>query len=251
MFKEFRIAVSFLTRLPLKYKGEWDEKGFSRSAIYFPVVGLIVGVLTALVIWLVGKTGYHHIAAFLGLLTSIVISGGLHLDGFMDMCDGILASRGPERALEIMKDSRVGSFSVIGVCLLLLGKFLLYDTLASLPMMVAAIVTGLTFFRFVCLCCLLFFPCARKEGLAVMIQKYVSKPWVFVGVFVLALEVVVLGGWQYLVPAMALSLLLMILLTQRINTFLGGITGDIQGAMGELSEFLYLTLVIIFYSIFS
>ena len=71
----------------------------------------------------------------------------------------------PERALEIMKDSPVGSFSVIGVCLLLLGKFLLYDTLASLPMMVAAIVTGLTFsvLSACAVCC--FFPVPEKKVL--------------------------------------------------------------------------------------
>ena len=153
MWKEFRVAVSFLTTLPLKYKGEWDEKTFSRASIFYPLVGVIIGLITVAVMYLISLTDYMHIAAFTGLLISIVLSGGLHLDGFMDMCDGLLASRGPERALEIMKDSRVGSFSVIGVILLLLAKFLLYDALMVNAAFIFAVLAALTFSRFILICC--------------------------------------------------------------------------------------------------
>ena len=105
MWKEFRIAVSFLTRLPLTYKGEWDEKSFSRASVFYPVVGLIVGFCAAVVAALLKLTGCYSVAAVCALITAICISGGIHLDGFMDMCDGIFASRGREKALEIMKDS--------------------------------------------------------------------------------------------------------------------------------------------------
>ena len=64
MWKEFRVAVSFLTTLPLKYKGEWDEKTFSRASIFYPLVGVIIGLITVAVMYLISLTDYVHIAAF-------------------------------------------------------------------------------------------------------------------------------------------------------------------------------------------
>lgn len=248
LWKEFRVAVSFLTTLPLKYKGEWDERSFSRSAIFFPVVGLIIGLLTALVMYLVDLTGFHQVAAFTGLLCAVVISGGLHLDGYMDMCDGLLASRGPERALEIMKDSRVGSFAVIGVVFLLLFKFLLYASFITTPIYIITIITGLTLSRFLLDLCMLFFPCARKDGLAVMVQKYVKKTDLFFGAAILVVLLIIGGSWS-LLPALILTVAVIMGITQGINKFLGGITGDIQGAMAEMGEALFLFFTLIFYAV--
>lgn len=245
MWKEFRVAVSFLTTLPLKYKGEWDEKTFSRASIFYPIVGLIVGIITAAVIYILAITEYLHIAAFAGLVVSIVLSGGLHLDGFMDMCDGLLASRGPERALEIMKDSRVGSFSVIGVFLLLMAKFLLYDTLVAWGSYIFAIVAGLTFSRFILICCLLLYPCARETGLGVTTKKYVSKKALALGASVMII-IGLLSRDVGLMAAFVLALIFILAIAQSISKFLGGITGDIMGAMGEMGEAIFLFIYLIF-----
>ena len=139
--------------------------------IYFPVVGLIVGVITALVLMAGGKRqGIIIIAASPGLPTSIAnISGGLHLDGFMDMCDRFLNSRGLEaRFWKLEEDSRVGSFPSSECVFFYWVSFALrcfsfsaYDGYG---------LWRVDFFRFVCLCCLCF-SCARKEGLVVMIPK--------------------------------------------------------------------------------
>ncbi|MDO4542563.1 MAG: adenosylcobinamide-GDP ribazoletransferase, partial [Bacillota bacterium] len=230
MWKEFRVAVSFLTTLPLKYKGEWDEKTFSRASIFYPLVGLIVGLISGAVIYVLSITEYWHIAAFAGLVTSIILSGGLHLDGFMDMCDGLLASRGPERALEIMKDSRVGSFSVIGMIILLLSKFLLYDALVVSGNYFFAIVAALTFSRFILICCLLLYPCARETGLGVTVKKYVSKKALIFGTVLMVLLMVISRDIA-IVTAFVLALALILAITQSISKFLGGITGDVMGAM--------------------
>ncbi len=245
MWKEFRVAVSFLTTLPLKYKGEWDEKTFSRASIFYPLVGVIIGLITVAVMYLISLTDYVHIAAFTGLLISIVLSGGLHLDGFMDMCDGLLASRGPERALEIMKDSRVGSFSVIGVILLLLAKFLLYDALMVNAAFIFAVLAALTFSRFILICCLLLFPCARQEGLGVTVKKYVSKAALVFGGIVMLVIIALSRQWALLI-AFILALALMLALTQSINRFLNGITGDIMGAMAEIGEAVFLFIYLIY-----
>ncbi len=244
MWKEFRVAVSFLTTLPLKYKGEWDEKTFSRASIFYPLVGLIIGLITVAVTYVVALTDYYYIAAFAGLFTSIALSGGLHLDGFMDMCDGILASRGPERALDIMKDSRVGSFAVIGIVLLLLGKFLLYDALVAENAYLFSILSALVFSRFILVCCLLLFPCAREEGMGVTVKKYVSKSALVFGI-VIMIFIILLCRDLFLLLSFILSLLIILGLTWRVSKYLNGITGDIMGAMAEISEAVFLFIYLI------
>lgn len=242
MWKEFRIAVSFLTRLPLPYKGDWDEKSFSRSSVFFPMVGLIIGLIVGFVAWLFRLTGHTMIAAVCALVTSVVVSGGIHLDGFMDMCDGIFASRGRERALEIMKDSRVGSFSVLGIILLFLLKFVLYDAVISESWFFAAILGGFVFSRFIMICCILCFPSARAEGLGVTVKRYVSKPALIWGL-VLFLILFALTGFYPLLIAFAVSFLVMMGISAQISRFLHGLTGDIYGAVTELGEAVFLLML--------
>lgn len=244
MWKEFRIAVSFLTRLPLPYKGEWDEKSFSRSSVFYPLVGLIVGAIVGLVVWMIRLTGYTMLASVFALITAIVVSGGIHLDGFMDMCDGIFASRGRERALEIMKDSRVGSFSVLGVILLLLLKFALYNAVIPEIWFFAAILGTFVFSKFMMICCLLCFPSAREEGLGVTVKRYVSKPALAWGI-ILFLIIFGISGFYPLLIAFALSFLVIIGLAAQISKFLHGLTGDIYGAMAELGEAVFLLILLL------
>lgn len=250
MWKEFRIAVSFLTRLPLPYKGEWDEKSFSRSSVFFPLVGLIIGALVCFVIWLVRWTEMAALCSVLAIITAIVISGGIHMDGFMDMCDGLFASRGRERALEIMKDSRVGSFAVLGVILLLLLKFVLYGAIIPEIWWLPAILGAFVFSRFTMICCILCFPSARSEGLGVTVKKYVSKPALLWGLVLTAL-VFCIHGFYPLLIAFVLSWLAVMGIAAQINKFLHGLTGDIYGAMAELGDALFMLLLLIVCAVLS
>ncbi len=244
MWKEFRIAVSFLTRLPLTYKGEWDEKSFSRASVFYPVVGLIVGFCAAVVAALLKLTGCYSVAAVCALITAICISGGIHLDGFMDMCDGIFASRGREKALDIMKDSRVGSFAVIGVVMLLLLKFALYDAVIGETWFFVAFLAAFAFSRFMMTCTILIFPSARESGLGATVKKYVAKPALLWGVLII-LVLSLWHGFYPLILAFVLAFAIMIFLADRISRFLHGLTGDIYGAMAELGEAVFLFCLVI------
>lgn len=250
MWKEFRIAVSFLTRLPLPYKGEWDEKSFSHSSVFFPLVGLIIGALVGLVAWLIRMTDLAMVAAVCSLITAIVVSGGIHLDGFMDMCDGLFASRGRERALEIMKDSHVGSFAVLGVIMLLLLKLVLYSAIIPEEWFFIAFLTAFVFSRFMLICCILCFPSARSEGLGVTVKRYVSKPALIWGIG-LVLIIFALTGFVPILIAFLLSLFVILGISAQINKFLHGLTGDIYGAMAELGEAVFLLILLIIVSVFN
>ncbi len=125
--KGLLLAVGFLTRIPVpEVRGD-----LSRSAVWFPLVGLLIGVLVMSVLLLV----QHHVpqfAALLGVLAWVGITGGLHLDGAADMADALgAAHRDPERFHAVMKDPHVGSFGVMAILFIVLIKLQALDMLVG------------------------------------------------------------------------------------------------------------------------
>lgn len=109
----------------------WDEEARSKMLLFLPVVGLEIGAIWAALAWICGHL--HLPALVAGLLMSVypfVVTGFLHLDGFMDVTDAVKSCRSLERRREILKDSHVGAFAVIGTVLLILVQFVLF---ASAP----------------------------------------------------------------------------------------------------------------------
>lgn len=132
MLADLRAALGLLTVLP---GGPLPDRPGGAVA-WFPLVGLIVGAGTAAAAWgasLLLPPAATPAAAFLTLLAWVALTGGLHLDGLADACDGLVAAVPPARRLEIMRDPRAGSWAVVGVALLLLGKWA-----ALLPLLAAA-----------------------------------------------------------------------------------------------------------------
>jgi len=119
----FLNAVGFLSVLPLRGKQPYQTGDLGRSALFFPLVGVLMGALTAGANYLFGLVFPSLINSALTLCFWIFISGGLHLDGVADCFDGMLNASAPERRLEIMKDSRLGTFGGLGLILLILLKF--------------------------------------------------------------------------------------------------------------------------------
>ena len=109
----FWIAIEFLTVIPLPFKREWKAKEIASSLIFFPVVGLLIGVLLFLVNWGLGEVFPAVVTSALTLIVWVLISGAMHLDGLADCCDGLGGST-PQKRLEIMKDSHTGLSALPG-----------------------------------------------------------------------------------------------------------------------------------------
>jgi adenosylcobinamide-GDP ribazoletransferase len=127
--KPVLIAINFLTRLPVP-TGHVNDKQLGRSVAFFPVAGVVVAIPVAVIFFFLNGVLPPASAAFVAVAAIVLITGGLHLDGFADVCDGFYAGRTRERILEIMKDSHIGAMGAIGIALLLLGETIL---LAGLP----------------------------------------------------------------------------------------------------------------------
>ena len=120
--RSLRIAFGLMTTLPFRLPDDWSAGDSGRASVWYPLVGLVIGALT----WLVWKGAMSVfpslVAGIITLVVWVALTGGLHLDGLADCCDGLFASVSVERRLEIMKDPHLGAFGAIGLILVLLLK---------------------------------------------------------------------------------------------------------------------------------
>lgn len=115
----FIAALRFLTIIRLGWLRESTADELKRSAGYFPLVGLLIGLMLAGLNWLLGFVLPQAVVNVLLIVASVLITGALHLDGFLDTCDGLGGHGTPEERWRIMDDSRAGGFGVIGIATLL------------------------------------------------------------------------------------------------------------------------------------
>ena len=125
------VALGFLTALPLPRGGALRPEALARSLGFFPVAGAIIGGLLLALDLALGLVLPVGVRSVLLLVALIAITRGLHFDGLMDVCDGLFGGFTPERRLEIMRDSRVGAFGVLGAAADLLLRYAALSSLAD------------------------------------------------------------------------------------------------------------------------
>ena len=250
MLREFITALQFLTRIHLFGDPEYDDGLFGRSVRFFPLIGVVAGSILALVAVLTGGWLPGTIRSTLLVTLCVFITGGLHCDGLMDTADGLFSGRSRERMLEIMKDSRVGAFGVISIILLLLWKWsLIYDMPDSI--LGAALISMMTIGRFSMVLVILRFPYARPEGMGKAFALHAG-----IGSLGIAtLTVLGLLGALYLTKGLLIFLIAAVAaVAASLFSFwfgrwatskVGGLTGDMYGAVTELTELVVLMVFVL------
>jgi adenosylcobinamide-GDP ribazoletransferase len=133
----FRIALQFLTRIPLNHRGDWQSDWLARSAKYMPLVGALIGVVAGVALLLSARVFPAPLPVIIGLAAAIALTGALHEDGLADTVDALGGGQTRDQCLEIMKDSRIGTY---GTLALILALALKAGALLSLPPFTAACV---------------------------------------------------------------------------------------------------------------
>ncbi|MEN8076688.1 adenosylcobinamide-GDP ribazoletransferase [Clostridioides difficile] len=130
-YKGFLMAISMFTVIPLP-RYEWDDEGGKNIMKFYPAIGLIVGLIWYLVLRILSLLGASTmVTAAITLIIPFLITGMLHLDGYMDVCDALLSRRNKEEKLRILKDPHTGAFAVISVVMLFIVNFSAMYTLVS------------------------------------------------------------------------------------------------------------------------
>jgi len=242
----FFIALQFFTRVPVPRWVGFEPAWLQQSARHFPAVGLCVGAVGALVLagtaWLVPPA----VAVVLSMVATVVLTGAFHEDGFADTCDGLGGHVSRERALDIMKDSRIGSYGVVGLVLLLGLKA---TVLVSLPLGLAvpALLLAHTLSRAMAVVLIRVLPYAGDRGAAKAkpLAEKVSAAGALVALGWAATAGAALTAWRPdWGPAVVLSVALAALgawaCARCWRRRLGGFTGDTLGATQQLTEVLVL-----------
>ena len=237
----FLAALQFLTIIPIPWRREVSPEELGRSAGYFPVVGLIIGLILVGLDWLFGLILPSAVANALLIVSLVVITGVLHLDGFVDTCDGIAGHKTAEDRWRVMHDSRVGGFGIVGVVLLLLVKYVSLNSI-PLPLMMTTLVLMPVVSRWATVYAIFAYPYAKPSGLGKAFKQGTSWPR-FTMATLIALVVVV--GLAQLV-GLAIMLLIWVM-TVAVAAYLkskfSGLTGDTYGAINEVAEVGVLILV--------
>lgn len=236
IFRDFITGLQFLTTIKIYNQSKWSNESFGRSVKFFPIIGAIIGALLAGMY--IGLKPYVpiHVLTALVILFEILITGAIHCDGFMDTADGMFSGRERFRILEIMKDSRVGAHGVTAFVILLLLKWAI---LLDMPekFFPVAIFLMPVISRFMMVICITVFPYARNEGMGKSFNNYARKSSLLIATI---FAMIITAFFNMTVFPITITILFGALLALYISRKLNGLTGDVYGAITEISEVIFL-----------
>ncbi len=234
----FLSAVMFLTRLPVSNFVKYNPEHLSKSTVYFPIVGALVGSIGAWTLFIASLKCSPVLSVLVSMAVTILLTGAFHEDGLADSADGFGGGYSKERILEIMKDSRIGTYGAIALWLFLTAKLLVLteifkqDDSLLLSTLVAAHVLG----RYSSLPLIFTLEYARSEPTSSkpFAEKASPKRLVVASLYTVALCAWLLK-WNAII-ALGVSVLMTYLARYFFVKRIGGITGDALGAANQLVE---------------
>lgn len=261
--RRFLITLGFMTRIPVSQNIPFQEGDLEKGIVYFPMIGLLLGAISGFFYSIAICFLPKALAVFLAIISNLFLTGAFHLDGLCDTVDGIYSARKPERMLEIMKDSHIGTNGVAALVIDLgwkyMGIFLSPAPVITILLLPVAgkMVQGVMGYHAI-------YP--RKEGLGLLVgtvTKGRTLVCYFLGTCFLALGIgfisvmekesidwlsqLQINQWQFFFLGSGVGLIISFCLLGTIIWFrkyierkIGGITGDVMGASSELCEMVFL-----------
>ncbi|HZC36619.1 MAG TPA: adenosylcobinamide-GDP ribazoletransferase [Chthoniobacterales bacterium] len=243
----FLAAVMFLTRVPVASAHQFRFEDLALSVVYFPVVGALVGLVGGIAL-LTSYAMPSFLAALISMLVTLCITGGLHEDGLADCVDGLFGGQDPQRRLEIMKDSRIGTYGALALWFSLTARLILIQSLLAISVVTAllALIVAHSLGRASTAALLASLPYVRKgESKASPYGNKRTHAQISIGLlfpFILSIALLRLNGLFCVVVAVAVASACGFLFKRKI----GGITGDCLGATNQLVELAsYLSLIVL------
>ncbi|MGH9959654.1 MAG: adenosylcobinamide-GDP ribazoletransferase [Pyrinomonadaceae bacterium] len=238
------MTVQFLTRVPVPRVQDHSEAEMGKATAFFPLVGVLVGATAAAAFWLLQKILPVPTAVFGAIVFTAILTNAFHEDGLADTFDGFGGGWTKDRVLEIMRDSRVGTFGALALIFLVLGK---YSLLSSLPQQQIWrwLIVAHTAARWATLPLCAWLPYARAEGQGKLVAKQVGLIELTLATITMLVALLLLP-WRAAIAALIATTFITLLTGTYYKARLQGITGDCLGATNQLTEVgLYLTAVVL------
>jgi adenosylcobinamide-GDP ribazoletransferase len=231
MIKKFLGTVAFLTIIPVNKKYQTELKD---SVIFFPLVGLLIGCILLLVYRTINTFLQKSIIDIIIVLISVIITGGLHIDGFSDTIDGICSNKNKNEILKIMDDSRIGVMGTIGIFFLLIFKYILLNNLTENTINSALLLMP-TLGRYNMIFSGKISLPIKQTGLGnIFITNIRNIDLIITTIYTLIITVLLLK--QHGLILFLTTILLTTLITKYLTNKIGGMTGDCFGTVNEITE---------------
>jgi adenosylcobinamide-GDP ribazoletransferase len=228
----FLVAIMFFTRIPINFK-VFDDADLNKATRYFPLVGILVGVVGASIFYLTYILLPQAVAILLSMVATILLTGAFHEDGLADAVDGLGGGWSREQVLTIMVDSRIGSYGAIALVMALLSKYqaLNYQSIVMIP---ASIIAGHSLSRLSAVLVMATQSYVKSDGKAKPLATKITTCELIIATIFGLLPLAFLGI-QSLVALVPVALVWM-WFSAKIKKRIGGYTGDCLGAMQQLTE---------------
>jgi adenosylcobinamide-GDP ribazoletransferase len=242
--RRFLLALQFLTRFPVAGNLATTADELGEAAAFFPLVGTIVGASAAAVFLFTNHFLPASASVLIAIASATFITNGFHEDGLADTFDALGGAWTKDRALEIMRDSRLGTYGTLALIFLLLGKYTFLSSLEPRQIWRWLIVAH-TASRWTTLPLCMWLPYARAEGQGKLVAKQIGSLSLVAGTITLALFLLLLPFKARLI-VFAITLLVTFASGIYFKRRLDGITGDTLGAANQVNEvLLYLTALLL------
>lgn len=246
LLKSCAIAISMYSKIPMPHV-QWNKKNMKYAMCFFPVVGVVLAVAEMLLGTMLLKSGFGTLlfAAVMTLLP-VLITGGIHMDGFMDTMDALSSYGDREKKLAILKDSHAGAFAILGMCCYVLWNVALWSEVRA--EMLPVIGLGYVLSRSLSGFSVVTFQAARDSGLAKTFQDGAQKTVVrnvMIVVMVVSILAMVLINPLFGAAAWAAAVFVFLYYRYVCRKHFGGITGDLAGYFLQLCELGMLTMVVL------
>lgn len=241
LFQTIAVAVSMFSAVPVP-QFPWNEKNMRYAMAAFPLVGVLCALAASVWALLCRAAGFGPVLAGAGLaLAPVLVTGGIHLDGFCDTADALASHAPRERRLEILKDSHCGAFAVIATACYLVFYAALCSELALSARTLGCLAVSYVLCRAASGLAVASFPCAKNSGLAHTFASLAAKKQVqtvlLAELAVLAAALLWIGGLWGAAMLLAAAAVFAVYYVMSRRIF-GGITGDLAGWFLQLCELL-------------
>ncbi|HEY7416555.1 MAG TPA: adenosylcobinamide-GDP ribazoletransferase [Ktedonobacteraceae bacterium] len=248
--RELVSSIQFLSVVPVPgskrlFATQDDSSRIIKGSGYFSLVGFLIGLITCIIPFLFRSLLPSFVLSILAIIVLVVLTGGVHLDGLMDTCDGVFGRQDRADKLTIMRDSRVGAFGVLGAACVLLAKFALLGSMGS-SLLFPALLVAPAVSRWCVVLAMRLFPSARPDGMGDEFRQSITVPYLVVSGVIALLVALIFGhvvvGLLVWVGASVVAIIIGMWMTR----VLGGLTGDVGGAIVEVTEVVALLLFLLF-----
>lgn len=241
--KRFILMLQFFTRIPINMEIDIKEDDFAKGIVYFPFVGLVIGIFNVLTYLLFAKISTGLLPVVMVTLVNVIITGALHVDGLADTCDGIFSARKKERMLEIMKDSRIGTNGAVAIFFDLALRIILLSSVSETHVIKIILVTSIISRTMLAVLTYIAVKGKSKSGLGSLFVGKVTKRDGIIAVCICGILSFLIFGYMALI-IIGLNIVLIFIYRNYILSKLDVITGDALGGANEVSEIFILMVFV-------